>query len=55
MNCHSVLFADAPYLEPIGQSYRTNESIKWVKVQRLPDFVLFQSTASQSPNKALFM
>jgi Cytochrome c7 and related cytochrome c len=41
MNCHSVLFADAPYLEPIRESYRTNESIKWVKVQRLPDFVYF--------------
>ena len=41
MNCHSVLYADAPYLEPIRESYRTNQSIQWVKVHRLPDFVYF--------------
>jgi cytochrome c peroxidase len=41
MNCHSVLFADAPYLEPIRESFRTNQSIQWVKVHRLPDFVYF--------------
>src|SRR5271163_15592 len=41
MNCHSVLFADAPYLEPVRESFRTNQSIQWVKVHRLPDFVYF--------------
>jgi hypothetical protein len=41
MNCHSVLYADAPYLEPIRESFRTNQSIQWVKVHRLPDFVYF--------------
>jgi Cytochrome c7 and related cytochrome c len=41
MNCHSVLYADAPYLEPVRESYRTDQSIQWVKVHRLPDFVYF--------------
>jgi hypothetical protein len=41
MNCHSVLFNDAPYLEPIRASFRTDDSIRWVKVHRLPDFAYF--------------
>ena len=41
MNCHSVLFSDSAYLEPIRESYRSGNSIQWVKVHRLPDFVYF--------------
>jgi len=41
MNCHSVLFNNAGYLEPVRESYRTNTSIQWVKVHRLPDFAYF--------------
>jgi hypothetical protein len=41
MNCHSVLFNNAPYLEPVRESYRTDKSIQWVRVHRLPDFVYF--------------
>jgi Cytochrome c7 and related cytochrome c len=41
MNCHSVLFNNAAYLEPIRESYRTDTSIRWVKVHRLPDYVYF--------------
>src|SRR3977135_103840 len=41
MNCHSVLFNTAPYLEPIRESYRSDKSIPWVKVHRLADFVYF--------------
>jgi hypothetical protein len=41
MNCHSLLFADSPYLEPVRESFRTGRSIEWVKVHRLPDFVYF--------------
>src|ERR1700674_2727985 len=41
MNCHSVLFKDAAYLEPVRESYRDDKSIVWVKVHRLPDFVYF--------------
>jgi hypothetical protein len=41
MNCHSVLFNNVGYLEPVRESYRTNQSIEWVRVHRLPDFVYF--------------
>jgi cytochrome c7-like protein len=41
MNCHSVLFNNVGYLEPVRESYRTDESIKWTKVHRLADYVYF--------------
>ncbi len=41
MNCHSVLFNNVGYLEPVRESYRTDKSIEWVKVHRLADFVYF--------------
>ena len=41
MNCHSVLFNSAGYLDPVRESYRTDRSIEWVKVHRLADFVYF--------------
>src|SRR5215469_1024450 len=41
MNCHSVLFNNAGYLEPVRESFRTDKSIEWVKVHRLADFVYF--------------
>lgn len=41
MNCHSVLFNNVAYLEPIRASYREDKSIEWVRVHRLPDFVYF--------------
>lgn len=41
MNCHSVLFNNAPYLEPVRESYRTDQPIEWVKVHRLADYVYF--------------
>jgi len=41
MNCHSVLFNNASYLEPIRESYRSDKSIQWVKIHRLADFVYF--------------
>ena len=41
MNCHSKIWADSPTLEPVRSSYKTSESIPWVKVYDLPDFVYF--------------
>ena len=41
MSCHSVVWKDAPLLEPIRESYRTDASIEWTKVHDLPDFVYF--------------
>jgi Zn ribbon nucleic-acid-binding protein len=41
MNCHSQIFANSPFLEPVRQSLRTNQSIQWTRVHDLPDFVYF--------------
>ncbi|HVW83609.1 MAG TPA: cytochrome c3 family protein [Bryobacteraceae bacterium] len=41
MNCHSQIWINSPTLEPVRESYRTNESIRWTKVHDLPDFVYF--------------
>ncbi|MEO6588925.1 MAG: cytochrome c3 family protein, partial [Pyrinomonadaceae bacterium] len=41
MNCHSQLWADSPYLEPIRASYRENKPIQWQKVHDLPGFAYF--------------
>ncbi len=41
MNCHSLLFNNSEYLEPVRESFRSGKSIEWVKIHRLPDFVYF--------------
>ncbi len=41
MNCHSQIWINSSTLEPVRESYRTNESIRWTKVHDLPDFVYF--------------
>ena len=41
MNCHSQIFANSPFLEPVRDSFRTGQSIQWTRVHDLPDFVYF--------------
>ena len=41
MNCHSQIWTNAALLEPVRQSWATGESIQWIKVHDLPDFVYF--------------
>src|SRR5437773_8260022 len=41
MNCHSQIFSTSPFLEPVRQSFRANQSIAWTRVHDLPDFVYF--------------
>ena len=41
MNCHSQIFANSPFLEPVRSSFRTGTSIEWTRVDDLPDFVYF--------------
>lgn len=45
MNCHSQMWKDAPILEPVRASYRTGESLEWVRVHDLADFVYFNHAA----------
>ena len=41
MNCHSQIFVNSPYLEPVRESWRSAKPIRWTKVHDLPDFVYF--------------
>lgn len=41
MNCHSQMWAVAGILQPLRNSYRTDESVNWIRVHDLPDFVYF--------------
>lgn len=41
MNCHSQMWVGSDVLEPVRQSYRTGEPLKWHRVYNLPGFVYF--------------
>ncbi len=39
MTCHSQIHSTAAMLEPVRESWRSDRSIAWVRVNDLPDFV----------------
>jgi hypothetical protein len=41
MNCHSQLFTNSTMLQPVRDSFRSGEPLKWTRVHDLPDFVYF--------------
>lgn len=41
MNCHSQIWAVAPVLDPVRDSYLTKRSIEWTRVHDLPEYVYF--------------
>src|SRR2546427_5435519 len=41
MNCHSQIWNTSAMLEPVRKSFRTDESIRWIRVHDLPDYVYF--------------
>ena len=41
MNCHAQIWTNAQLLEPVRNSWATGESIPWIKVHDLPDYVYF--------------
>lgn len=41
MGCHSMVWKDAPMLEPVRASFRTDAPIAWTRVHDLPDFAYF--------------
>jgi Cytochrome c7 and related cytochrome c len=41
MNCHAQIWTNAAILQPVRTSWATGESIPWIKVHDLPDFVYF--------------
>lgn len=45
MNCHVRVKPQSTLLEQVRQSYATGESIPWVKIHKLPDYVYFNHQA----------
>lgn len=41
MTCHSQIWTNSPLLEPVRESFRTGQPIRWQRVHDLPDFVYF--------------
>jgi hypothetical protein len=41
MNCHSQIWTNAPILEPVRASFRSDTPLMWIRVNDLPDFVYF--------------
>jgi hypothetical protein len=41
INCHAQIWTNAELLEPVRHSWATGESINWIRVHDLPDFVYF--------------
>jgi hypothetical protein len=41
MNCHAQIWTNAQLLQPVRQSWYTGESIPWIKIHDLPDYVYF--------------
>jgi hypothetical protein len=41
INCHAQIWNLSPMLEPVRSSWQTGESIEWIRVYDLPDFVYF--------------
>jgi predicted CXXCH cytochrome family protein len=45
MSCHNQVWNGSAILEPVRQSFFSNEPIRWERVNRLPDFVYFNHSA----------
>jgi hypothetical protein len=45
MNCHSQIWSNSPFLEPVRASFRNDTSLRWIRVHDLPDFVYFNHSA----------
>ncbi len=41
MTCHSQIHPTAQMLEPVRESWRSGESLEWIRVHDLPDFAYF--------------
>lgn len=42
MNCHSQMWTGSDMLQPVRMSFTTGQSLQWIRVNDLPDFVFFQ-------------
>ena len=45
MNCHDKVRTDSAKLQPVREAFAAGESVKWVRVHDLPDYVFFNHSA----------
>ena len=45
MNCHNAVKTKSPKLEMVRQSWKTGESIPWVRVHKIADYAYFDHSA----------
>ena len=45
MNCHATIRPDSPLLEPVRQSWKTGEPIRWTKVHDVAQYTYFNHSA----------
>jgi hypothetical protein len=41
INCHAQIWTNAQLLEPVRHSWATGQSIQWIRIHDLPDYVYF--------------
>ncbi|WP_395141657.1 cytochrome c3 family protein [Armatimonas sp.] len=41
MSCHSQVWSNSPLLEPVRESYEKNVPLKWITLNKVPEFVYF--------------
>lgn len=41
MSCHSQIWTNSPLLQPLRDSYATGVPLRWVRINKLPEFVYF--------------
>lgn len=41
MNCHSVVKTDSPHIQKMKQRIENGDSLEWIKIHDMPDFVFF--------------
>lgn len=52
MNCHTTVFPARPEIQKLVAAQESGESIEWVQVHRLPDFVRFDHRRHVAANVA---
>lgn len=45
IGCHAVVKAESQRLEPVRESFKTGESVEWIRIHKLPDHAYFNHSA----------
>lgn len=45
MGCHAVIKSESRRLEPVRESFKTGNSVEWIRIHKLPDHAYFNHSA----------